>query len=245
MSQIPLSQKPRVAVTGAGHLGSRPTDKHAAGSSGKLAEKYAVTHAAKHADAVFEVAADSNSRAASAGATAQDHNAAACTSLPADIPAMNAISPLVSSSRNYKLAGEFLEAGIPYFCEKYLCEKYLPEYYLREHYLREIHPRETSVIERMGATTDLPATDIILHLIGSPVERLVFTGKFPLVNGTNRANIDNDRGDAENHRFNSPDAILNTSDPRLEYESGLPIFMRRGQHQPVQPLTAASARTRA
>jgi hypothetical protein len=230
MSQIPLSQKPKVAVTGAGHLGSRPTDKHAAEYSGK----YAAKHAAKHADAaVFEVAADSNTRAASAGATAQDHNAAACTSLPAGIPAMNAISPLVSSSRHYKIAGEFLEAGIPYLCEKYLCEKYL-----HENYLREIHPRTTSVIERMDATTDLPATDIILHLIDSPVERLVFTGKFPLAN---RANIDNDRGDAENHRFTS----LNTSDPSLEYDSGLPIFMRRGQHQPVQRLTAASARTRA
>jgi hypothetical protein len=158
---------------------------------------------------------------------------------------MNAISPLVSSSQHYKIAGEFLEAGIPYLREKHLREKYRHENYLREHYLREIHPREASFIEMMGATTDLPATDIILHLIDSPVERLVFTGKFPLANKVNRANIDNDRGDAENHRFTSPNTSLNTSDPSLEYESGLPIFMRRGQHQPVQRLTAASARTRA
>jgi hypothetical protein len=227
MSQIPLSQKSKVAVTGAGHLGSRPTDKHAAGSSGKYADK----HAAKHADAaVYEVVAGSNTRADSAGAIAQNHNAAACASLPADISAINAISPSVSSSRHYKIADEFLEAGIPDLREKYL----------REHYLREIHPRETSVIEMMGATTDLSATDIILHLIDSPVERLVFTDKFPLAN---RANIDNDRGDAENHRFTSPNGILNafldTGDRSLEYASGRPFSMRRGQHQPVQRLTAA------
>jgi hypothetical protein len=80
-------------------------------------------------------------------------------------------------------------------------------------------------------------------LIDSPVERLVFTGKFPLANKVNRANIDNDRGDAENHRFTSPNGILNafldTSDPSLEYASGRPFSMRRGQHQPVQRLTAA------
>jgi hypothetical protein len=154
---------------------------------------------------------------------------------------MNATSPLVSFSRHYKIAAEFLEAEIPD-----LGEKYRPE-----QYLGEIHPRETSVIEMMGATIDLPATDIILHLIDSPVERLVFTGKFPLVSGTNRAsraNIDNDRCDAENHRCTSPNAMLNAihnpSDPSLKYESGRPFSMRRGQyqraqHQPVQGLTAA------
>jgi predicted dehydrogenase len=102
-----MSLIPRVAVTGAGHLGSRPTDKHAA----------------KHTDAaVFVVAADAHTSADRAGATAQDHNAAACTSLPAAIPAMNAISLLVSSSRHYKIAAEFLEAGIHYLGEKYLRE---------------------------------------------------------------------------------------------------------------------------
>ena len=94
---------------------------------------------------------------------------------------MKAINPLVSSSRHYKIAGEFLEAGI-----RYLREKYLHEYYLREHYLREIHPRETSVIEMMGATTDLPATEMILHLIDNPVERLVFTGKLPLARNSHQ-----------------------------------------------------------
>jgi hypothetical protein len=189
MSQLPTSQIPRVAVTGAGHLGSRPTDKYA------------------------------------------DKHAAACTSLPAVIPAMKAISPLVTSSRHYKIAGEILEAGIPY---------------LREKYLPEIHPRETSVLEMMGATTDLPATNMILHLIDSPVNRLVFNGKLPSgnkVNQVNRANIDNECVDAENHRFTSPNANLNTSlntnDPSLEYQSGLPILMRRGQYQPVQRLCAA------
>jgi hypothetical protein len=184
MSQIPISQIPmslilRVAVTGAGHLGSRPTDKQTD----------------------------------------------VCTSSPA----MNAISPLVSSSRHYKIAGEFLEAGIDYLREKYLHQKYL----------REIHPRDTSVIEMMGATTDLPATDIILHLIDNPVDRLVFKVKFPLDNKVNRANIDNQRLDDENHRFTNPNASLNPNDPSLEYQSGLPIFMRCGQHQPVQRLNAA------
>jgi hypothetical protein len=45
----------------------------------------------------------------------------------------------------------------------------------------------------MGATTDLPTTDIILHLIDSPVERLVFNGKLPSGNKVNRTSIDNQR----------------------------------------------------
>ena len=221
MSQIPLSQIPmslilRVAVTGAGHLGSRPTDKQTA----------------KHADtAVFEVSADSN---ASAGATAQDHGAATCTNLPAVTPAMNAISPLVSSSQHYKIAAEFLKAGIPYLHEKYLLEKYL-----REHYPDKIHPRKTSVIKRMGATTDLPATNMILHLIGGPVERLVFNDKLPLANKVNRASINTEPGDTENHRYTRLKTSFGNSDFSLEYQSGLPSFMRCGQHQPVQPVNAA------
>ena len=68
-----MSLTPRVAVTAAGHFGSRPT--------GKQADEYAAKHAAKHADAaVCAVAADINTSADSAGATAQDHGAAACTS---------------------------------------------------------------------------------------------------------------------------------------------------------------------
>ena len=162
---------PWVAVTGAGHPGSRPTDKQATEDN------------EKHADtAVFEVAAGNDSSADSVGATTRDHGATACTNLPA----MNAISPLVSFSRHYKIAGEFLEAGIHYLREKYL----------REKYLREIHSRENSVVEIMGATSDLPATAIILHLIDNPVARLEFNGKSP---SGNRANIDNERVDAENH----------------------------------------------
>ena len=136
---------------------------------------------------------------------------------------MNAISPLVSSRRHYKIAGGFLEAGIPY---------------LREKYLPEIHPRETSVIEMMGATTDLPATDMILHLIDRPVDRLVFNGKLPLGNKVVRANIDNESVDAENHRYTSLKTSPGDSYSVLEYQSGLPIFMRRGRQQPVQRLAA-------
>jgi hypothetical protein len=94
---------------------------------------------------------------------------------------MNAISPLVPSSRYYKIAGEFLKAGIHDLREKYP----------REKYLREIHPSETSVIEIMNPTTDLPATDIILHLIDNPVDRLDFNGKLSSGNNLNRANINN------------------------------------------------------
>ena len=94
---------------------------------------------------------------------------------------MNAISPLVSSSRYYKIAGEFLKAGIHDLREKYP----------REKQLREIHPGETPIVEIMNPTTDLPATDIILHLIDNPVDRFDFKGKLPSGNKFNRANIDN------------------------------------------------------
>jgi hypothetical protein len=130
----------------------------------------------------------------------------------------------VSSSRHYKIAGEFLEAGIHYLYEKYL---------------REIHPSEISVVEIMGPTTDLPATDIILHLIDRPVDRLVFNGKLPLGNKVARTNIDNERVEAENQRYTRLKTSSGNSDFSLEYQSGLPIFMRCGQHQPVQRLTAA------
>jgi hypothetical protein len=188
-----MSQILKVAVTGVGLLGSRPTDKYADA-------------------AIREVAAKADISADRAGATAQDHSAAACTSLPAVIPATNAISPLVSSSWHYKIAGEFLEAGI--------------------HYLRQIYLLESFVTETVGATTDLPQTAIIPHLIDGPVGRLVFTGKLALCD---RVNIDNEQVHVENHRFTS----LNASDPSLDYQSERPNFMRRGQQQPVQRLTAA------
>ena len=50
----------------------------------------------------------------------------------------------------------------------------------------------------MDATTDLPATAMILHLIDNPVGRLEFNSK---LSSGNRANIDNERVDAENHRL--------------------------------------------
>ena len=137
---------------------------------------------------------------------------------------MNAISSLVSSSRYYKIDGVFLKAGIHDLREKHL----------REKYLREIHPSETSVVEITNPTTDLPATDIILHLIDNPVDRLNFNGKLSSANKVNRANIDNQCGDAENHRYTS----LKNSLGDIDF-SGLPLFMERGQHQPAQRLTAA------
>ena len=190
-----MSQILKVAVTGVGLLGSRPTDNYADA-------------------AVCEVAAKADISADRAGVTAQDHSAAACTSLPAVIPATNAISPLVSSSWHYKIAGELLEAGI---------------HYLRQIYLRQIYLLESFVTETVGATTDLPQTAIIPHLIDGPVGRLVFTGKLALCD---RVNIDNEQVHVENHRFTS----LNGSDPSLDYQSERPNFMRRGQQQPVQRL---------
>ena len=93
---------------------------------------------------------------------------------------MNAVSPLVPSSRYYKIAGEFLKAGIHHLREKYP----------REKQLREIHPGETPIVEIMNPTTDLPATDIILHLIDNPVVRLDFNGKLSSASRINLANID-------------------------------------------------------
>ena len=94
---------------------------------------------------------------------------------------MNAISPLVSSSRYYKIAGEFLKAGIHDLRKKFP----------REKQLHEIHPGETPIVEIMNPTTGLPATHIILHLIDNPVVRLDFNGKLSSASKINLANIDN------------------------------------------------------
>lgn len=154
-----MSQILKFAVTGADHLGSEPIDKQI--------DK----HAGRHVDAaVFEVAAKVESSADSASATAQAHSTAACTSLFAVIPAMVAISPPVSSRRHYKIAAEFLKAGI--------------------HYLLENHLRQNSVTETVRAATALPQTDIILHLIDGPALRFVFNGKLALLNRANPAAID-------------------------------------------------------
>ena len=96
---------------------------------------------------------------------------------------MNAISPLVPSSRYYKIADEFLKAGIHDLREKHP----------REKHLHEILPSDTAVIEIMNPATDLRATDIILHLIGDPVDRFDFNGKLSSGNKINPTNIDNQR----------------------------------------------------
>jgi len=197
-----MSQILKFAVTGAVHPGSEPIDKHAG----------------RHVDAaVFEVSAKVDSSADSASATTPGHSTAACTRLSAVIPAMVAISPSVSSSRHYKIAAEFLKAGI--------------------HYLLENHLRQNSVTETVRAATALPQTDIILHLIGGPALRFVFNGKLALLN---RASIDNEQVVAENQRCASPGAIdYHPQDESRRDESGLAIFRRRGQHQPCQGLATA------
>ena len=205
-----MSQILKFAVTVAVHPGSEPIDKQI--------DK----HAGRHIEsAVFTVAAKVDSSAASASETDQAHSAAACTSLSAVIPAMVAIGPSASSSQHYKIAAEFLKAGIHYPLENHSLEKHL---------------RQNPVTQTVRAATALPQTDIILHLIDSPAVRFVFNGKLTLLN---RVCIDNEQVAAENHRSAGPDAIAcNPKDHSRKDESGLFIFRRRDQHQPSQGLAA-------
>ena len=103
MSQLPISQLLRVAVIGAGHLGKWHTEKYAAS-----------------ADCELVAVVDSNPD--TANEIAQKHGATAFTDYREVIPMVDAISLVVPTSLHYKIAREFLEAGIHCLIEKPITE---------------------------------------------------------------------------------------------------------------------------
>ena len=149
-----MSQILKVAVTGAGDSGSKQADEYAASGADEFA------------------AAVANSPGG-VGAITQQHGATACSDLHAVLSSTDAISPVAPSSPHYKIAGNFLKAGIHKLCE-------IP------------------AIETMTATSEPVTGDIILHLIDRPVIRMSANSKLFL---WNKVDIDKARVEAGNHRF--------------------------------------------
>jgi len=103
MSKILQSHKLRVAVVGVGHLGK--------------------WHADKYADAAdCELVAVVDTNIDNARAIATKHGATAYSDYRAVIPLVDAISLVVPTSLHYKIAREFLEAGIHCLIEKPVTE---------------------------------------------------------------------------------------------------------------------------
>jgi predicted dehydrogenase len=98
-----MSQLLRVAVVGVGHLGK--------------------WHAGKYADAAAcELVAVVDTNIDNARAIAQKHGAAAYSDYREIMPLVDAISLVVPTSLHYKIAREFLEAGIHCLIEKPITE---------------------------------------------------------------------------------------------------------------------------
>jgi predicted dehydrogenase len=98
-----MSQLLRVAVVGVGHLGK--------------------WHADKYADAAAcELVAVVDTNIANARAIAQKHGAAAYSDYREIMPLVDAISLVVPTSLHYKIAREFLKAGIHCLIEKPITE---------------------------------------------------------------------------------------------------------------------------
>ena len=98
-----MSQLLKVAVVGVGHLGKWHADKYAAA-----------------ADCELVAVVDSN--VANAREVAQKHGAEAYSNYRDIIPLVDAISLVVPTSLHYKIAREFLEAGIHCLIEKPVTE---------------------------------------------------------------------------------------------------------------------------
>ena len=97
-----MSKSLKVAVIGVGHLGKWHADKYAA------------------ADCELVAVVDSNLE--NAESIAQKHGVAAYSDYREVMPLVDAISLVVPTSLHYKIAREFLEAGIHCLVEKPLCE---------------------------------------------------------------------------------------------------------------------------
>jgi len=98
-----MSQKLKVAVIGVGHLGRWHAEKYAAA-----------------ADCVLLAVVDSNLQVARD--IAQKHGARAFADYHEILPLVEAVSIVVPTSLHYKIAGEFLEAGIHCLIEKPITE---------------------------------------------------------------------------------------------------------------------------
>lgn len=98
-----MSQKLKVAVIGVGHLGRWHAEKYAAAADCEL---LAVV------DSNLQVARD----------IAQKHGARAFTDYLEILPLVEAVSIVVPTRLHYKIAGEFLEAGIHCLVEKPITE---------------------------------------------------------------------------------------------------------------------------
>ena len=98
-----MSQKLKLAVVGVGHLGKWHADKYAA-------------------SAECELVAVVDTNAAIAQEIAQKHGAEAYQDYRDVIPLVDAISLVVPTSQHYKIARDFLEAGIHCFIEKPITE---------------------------------------------------------------------------------------------------------------------------
>ena len=98
-----MSKLLKVAVIGVGHLGKWHADKYAAAEA-------------------CELVAVVDSNIDNANSVAQKHGAAAYSDYREVIPLVDAISLVVPTSLHYKIAREFLEAGIHCLVEKPLSE---------------------------------------------------------------------------------------------------------------------------
>ena len=98
-----MSRSLRVAVVGVGHLGRWHADKYAAA-----------------ADCELVAVVDSNPD--TAGEIARKHGVEACADYRDVLPSVDAISLVVPTSQHYKIAREFLKAGIHCLIEKPISE---------------------------------------------------------------------------------------------------------------------------
>jgi predicted dehydrogenase len=150
MSKILKSQLLRVAVIGVGHLGKWHADKYAAAADCELV-------------AVVDTNIDN------ARAIAEKHGAVAYSDYCDVIPLVDAINLVVPTSLHYKIAREFLEAGIHCLIENCLIEKSITETVAEATGLIEI-------AEKRGLVLQVRHADIILDLIDSPVKQISARG---------------------------------------------------------------------
>ena len=165
MSKLLQSQLLRVAVVGVGHLGKGHADKYADSTACELV-------------AVVDTNIDN------ARALAKKQGAGAHSDYRDVISLVAAISPVVPNSLHYKIAREFLEAGIHCLIEKPITET-----------MAEV----TELIEiaaAQGLVLQVRHIDIILDLIDRPVNQISARG-ISVLSG----NVDNAALNLEPHDF--------------------------------------------
>ena len=165
MSKLLQSQLLRVAVVGVGHLGKWHADKYADSAACELV-------------AVVDTNIDN------ARVVAYQHGADAFSDYRDVISLVDAISLVVPTSQYYKIAREFLEAGIHCLIENCLIEYCLIEYCLIKYCLIEKSITETKaevtelseIAAAQGLVLQVRHIDIILDLIDRPVKQISARG---------------------------------------------------------------------